>query len=449
MRPQKSLVAIALLIYCTAANAMFVLPTDAPIDRLIRNTTAYIKEKPKDAKAHYTLARIHYLAFIHNCAQVSVFDEETPPNVSPRLFDGHLPISKFWRHATELALKEFGYDSEDRIPKEKKRQFEALAAHYTKDLKDKNWTPNAFTKNELAQHAAQAAENFRKAIELDPKNALYHLGLASLLEQYVEFLRDIHEPNIPEPFRVIIIEKAKLSYYAAYELAIKKDLKSKYKPMSTLNEFVGYEAAIAYLRLSQLDAKQTKQDKRKIAKAKKNITRLENLPDCPVIITPIVFSLEQHNCLADLLAPELNVSFDLDGDNIAQQHSWLKPSTAILVWDPQQTGRITSGRQLFGSVTWWIFFENGYHALNALDDNRDGRLSDTELKGLAVWHDKNSNAISEPGEVTPIEKLPILSIATRPTAIDGISPTNPKGLTMTGNRNLPTYDWTIKTHTRQ
>lgn len=442
MKPQKALVTIALVACCAAANATFKAPTEAPIDRLIKNTTAYTKENPKDAKAHYTLARIHYLAFIHNCAKVPVFGDETPPNVARRHWDhGHIPNSRLWRHAEKLALKEIGCDSRNQIPEEKRQQFRTLKERYTKELQQQNWTPNAFTSNELAQHAANALTSFQQAIQLEPENSLYHLGLASLLEQYVEFLADIHETAVPEPFRAIILERAKRAYYTAYEHSIKEDLKRKYKPYPGLNMLVAYESATAYLRLAQLDVNPTDQDKLKIAEVKKDRNRLESLPD-PRYITPIVFSLKQHTLLADLLAPETNVSFDLNGDNIIEQHSWLKPSTAILVWDPQQKGNITSGRQLFGSVTWWIFFENGYQPLNALDDNRDGQLSGTELKGLAVWQDKNSNAVSDLGEVTPIEELPVASIATEATTTDGISQMNPKGLTLTNNQTVPTYDWT-------
>ncbi|MBT3202234.1 MAG: hypothetical protein HN350_20220, partial [Phycisphaerales bacterium] len=50
------------------------------------------------------------------------------------------------------------------------------------------------------------------------------------------------------------------------------------------------------------------------------------------------------------------VRFDLDGDGRAQSWPWVKPTTGILVWDPSGQGRITSGQQLFGSVTIWMFF---------------------------------------------------------------------------------------------
>jgi tetratricopeptide (TPR) repeat protein len=39
--------------------------------------------------------------------------------------------------------------------------------------------------------------------------------------------------------------------------------------------------------------------------------------------------------------------------------------------------------RLFGTVTWWMFWNDGDHALDALDDERDGRLRGAELHGPA------------------------------------------------------------------
>src|SRR5262249_44437266 len=158
------------------------------------------------------------------------------------------------------------------------------------------------------------------------------------------------------------------------------------------------------------------------------LQQLKKIPPGP--ITPIVFSLGHAAPLSTLLAPQTTVPFDLDGTSLPQHWSWVRPDTGILVWDPKHEGKITSGRQLFGSVTWWIFFENGYDALDALDDNRDGELSGKELEGLAVWFDRNSNAVSDPGEVVPIEQLGIAAISCRATSEEDGCPANHDGLRM-------------------
>ena len=57
----------------------------------------------------------------------------------------------------------------------------------------------------------------------------------------------------------------------------------------------------------------------------------------------------------------------------------------------RRRGQITSALQLFGNVTFWTFWKNGYEALAALDDNGDGELGGPELRHLALWHDANRN----------------------------------------------------------
>jgi hypothetical protein len=122
----------------------------------------------------------------------------------------------------------------------------------------------------------------------------------------------------------------------------------------------------------------------------------------------------------------------------------VKPGTAILVWDPKATGRIESGRQLFGSVTWWIFWRDGYAALDALDDDRDGWLSGEELKGLAVWVDRNGNGVSDAGEVMSVESLGVEGISARWTGRDGASPMNRFGIRLNDGSVVGSWDWVVE-----
>jgi len=97
---------------------------------------------------------------------------------------------------------------------------------------------------------------------------------------------------------------------------------------------------------------------------------------------------------------------------------------------------------MFGNVTFWIFWPNGYAALAALDDNGDGRLTGPELRGLCLWIDRNGNGISEPGEVVPVESLGITAIQcgchTNATGM----PWNPAGVVFQDGSSRATYDWT-------
>src|SRR5262245_44916684 len=64
----------ALLTLATSGFAMFMGLPEAPVDRLIKNTTAFVKEHPDDAMGPYTLARIHYLAFAKRTSQLGVIE---------------------------------------------------------------------------------------------------------------------------------------------------------------------------------------------------------------------------------------------------------------------------------------------------------------------------------------------------------------------------------------
>ncbi len=103
-------------------------------------------------------------------------------------------------------------------------------------------------------------------------------------------------------------------------------------------------------------------------------------------------------------------AFDLDGSGTATWE-WVGPRTGLLAWDPAGSGKIASGKQLFGNYTWGERFKDGYEPLARLDKDGDGQLAGPELEKLVVWVDTNSNAQSEPGEVLPVAKYGIESIA--------------------------------------
>jgi hypothetical protein len=214
-------VALIVLFFGGPAGAMFAAPTPAPIDRLIANTTAYIREKPNDAHGYYTLARIHYLAFVNKSKLVPTFGREALPKVAEDWQGPDVVHMARHRRAEELALKDLGYTSTRDIPREERTKFYEARKQKRKELEEQGWAPEKLAENELTMHAGAALENFQKAIELDSRNALYHLGLASLLEQYVEFLGEIEAQQVPEQFRKFLLSEAKDIYYRAYSLSIK------------------------------------------------------------------------------------------------------------------------------------------------------------------------------------------------------------------------------------
>lgn len=273
-------------------------------------------------------------------------------------------------------------------------------------------------------HADRSLANYQRAVELAPDSALYHFSLGWMQEQCSRFAGQLGTRLSAE-----WIDQALAEYRTAYRLALPVDLKQP----SHLRLYLAEEAGTAIVGI----LKQRPGNEKEIDQIAKVVADLRGRP---MAITPLIFSLNSKASLPDLLS-DRRVGFDLDGFGAGRQWPWVRPDTCILVWDPNRTGRITSGRQLFGSVTWWMFWRNGYEPLDALDDNRDGVLSGAELKGIAVWRDANSNGIADPGEVVPAEDFGIVEIAVKPHRVDGML-LRDGGIKLRDGTSLTTFDWT-------
>lgn len=149
-------------------------------------------------------------------------------------------------------------------------------------------------------------------------------------------------------------------------------------------------------------------DAEEIARLK---SRLKQLERAGRWITPIVIPLRDGLTALDMVDDDARVVFDLDGTG-ARRWNWITSEAAWLVNDHRGTGDITSGLQLFGNVTFWAFWQNGYHALRALDDDGDGRIRGAERTGLALWHDRNLDGVSDRGEVRSLADWGIVELST-------------------------------------
>ena len=180
-------------------------------------------------------------------------------------------------------------------------------------------------------------------------------------------------------------------------------------------------------------------DKEEVKTLKERTAQLMKLPR-PV--TPIVVPLKEGLTAADLEDLNASVAFDADGSGLKKKWTWISRDAGWLVYDPKGKGEITSGLQLFGNVTFWLFWDNGYHALAALDDNRDGTLTGAELRGLAIWQDVNGNAVSDPGEVRTLTEWGITAVSCRYE--QGAIPFAKAGVTFRDGTTRPTYDLILR-----
>ena len=135
------------------------------------------------------------------------------------------------------------------------------------------------------------------------------------------------------------------------------------------------------------------------------------------------------------------VRFDADGSG-PREWTWITPEAGWLVYDADDRGTITSALQLFGGVTFWLFWSNGYEPMRALDDDANGELSGAELQHLAIWHDRNRDGVSDRGEVQSLAAHGIVALSCDYVAGDGarFAAVSPRGVRFSDGRTRPTYD---------
>ena len=264
-------------------------------------------------------------------------------------------------------------------------------------------------------HLAKAIEQYAEVVELAPDNLAAALGYAWCIEQSGQKRKAIRK------YRMLI--------KASWEK--EKDMKQAGMGWHSVTA----EAAGYLIPLLDKD-----RDNEEINTLQQRIEQMERVPRP---ITPIVIPLRNNLAAGDLENHSANVGFDADGTGFQKRWTWITRDGGWLVCDPHHTGKVTSALQLFGGVTFWMFWENGYHALAALDDNGDGMLQGKELEGLAIWQDLNGNGICEDREVRPLAEWGIVAISCRYVRdlkrSDRIA-YSPQGVFFRDGSNRPTYD---------
>ncbi len=363
---------------------------DVPVDRLLTNCQAWVEKHPDDPHGQYVLGRLHAIAFVKGeTAQQSVQKDEGPGDHPPEVYPPH-----------------FG------------------------DLQGKDV---ASFEEARRKHLTEAIACYRRATELGGGVAEYWLGLGGLLDDGAQFAEAVGGKAAEWK------EEALGAYRKAYAAGVEADL--KLESIGPLERTMSVEAARGIVRLlgELRGGAPSDAEKEEIAKVEKTSKEIEGKEHW---ITPVVFPLDDEvEALGGLLgAPP--VRFDLDGLGNAGLWPWVGPRTGILVWDPKVKGEITSGRQLFGSITWWVLWRDGYEPLMLLDDDGDGWLSGGELTGISVWSDADGDGVSDPGEVVPVAAAGIERLAAHATGLrDGV-PSHDSGIRLLDGRIRPTWDWT-------
>jgi hypothetical protein len=273
-------------------------------------------------------------------------------------------------------------------------------------------------------HLSKAVLGFREAVKLAPDNMVARLGLAWTLDQFGEKSAAIKQ------------------YRALIEDAWKNE---QNLPSLPLNGETVVTEATEYL----IPLLNPEKDQEEISRLRERAARLRRLPRP---ITPVVVPLRDGLGARDIEDGNASVTFDTDGSGLKRNWTWITKDAGWLVYDPKSQRQVTSGLQLFGNVTFWLFWKTGYHALAALDDNRDGVLTGNELVGLAIWQDSHHPGVCDPGEVKPLSEHGIVAVSCRferdPSHPDQIV-FSPEGVTFRDGTTRPTFDIILKPLDRQ
>jgi hypothetical protein len=139
-------------------------------------------------------------------------------------------------------------------------------------------------------------------------------------------------------------------------------------------------------------------------------------PDC----SPIIIDVSGKGF--HLTNAENGVQFDITGTGKPIQIAWTAQgsSNAFLVLDRDNSGLITSGKELFGNFTAQppSANPNGFLALAEFDKPENGGNLDGIIDGkdavfadLRLWVDVNHDGISESGELFRLPELGVYSIS--------------------------------------
>ena len=485
---RRSLWLACSFLLATAAWAEWALPTDWPVARLVRNLERALERRPDDGTTLYALGRLHAYAFTFASDSVAVFRDAPPADessdaieVQPEELDHEIANDAVQRSVHARAAEKSGphaMPAAERLAhleaavRDLARARELLAERAEVSLSLATVleagapfaaqvdSPALFGwKAELADEDRHALEGH--VAELGSRNAVLAaaaermLGEPATLERSLPLLWDARTSKNEAQRKAVAkllarawLTRAVESYRRAFEVAEEADGALETKPLANawsvdpLEQLVSYEAGQACVRLSRGDGFPTL-DEGLVARVQKHLAALERKPP-NLAITPIVLALDDCRALDELVDPNSSVPFDLDGDGVMEPWPWLAPGAGWLVWDPEHTGEITSGRQLFGDRSGWFFFRDGYRVLDGLDDDRDGELKGAELAGIAVWFDRDADGVSDRGEVVPVEALGIVALATNATERIGASLGNAGGVELADGRLLPTYDWVLE-----
>jgi len=102
--------------------------------------------------------------------------------------------------------------------------------------------------------------------------------------------------------------------------------------------------------------------------------------------------------------------FDITGDGADDFTEWLAPNSADGLLVIPDNGEVRGALQLFGTAGG---YKDGYEKLSIVSDkDNNGWVEGKELEGLAIWIDKNNDAVCQKDELKSLSAFNIKRIST-------------------------------------
>lgn len=267
-------------------------------------------------------------------------------------------------------------------------------------------------KRSAEEHLAQAVEHYKLAAKYDPASLAASLGYGWCLVQQ----------GRKSDARVVLTD--------LYERAWRSE--------STKTSMMPFEPCMACEASKYLTPLlDPKKDAAFIARMREQTAKLSLLPRA---VTPIIIPLEDVG-FEHLIDRQAAVPFDLDASGRRLCWQWITPRAGWLVYLGRGLRAPSDGTRLLGARTFWIFWDNGYDALAAFDDDGDGQVSGDELDGLGVWRDANGNGIVDPGEILTLRQVGVVALSCRHVLHPDGFPYSPGGIRMSDGSVRSSYDW--------
>lgn len=371
---------------------------EAPIDRALENVAADTTLAP--AQRAHLLGRLNLLAYARNDAPFTYVNADNRLHTAGNVPCSEVPQGGGFFPQEESETRTFG-------PDERCARFHFALGPQDEidDIPSEERTAAALARLEAARR------HYAEAVRLDKANLRARLGYAYVLDRLGRLgsarrhLRMIIQLGLPQL----------------------QGENSEWETHAVLAETAEHLAHLA----------RSSQDRARVERLRERLGASPPL----MYVTPIVVPMADapFSRLIDTHSP---VAFDFAGTGDRRAQGWLSPDAAWLVWDPEWRGHVRSGFDMIGQRTWAVFWTDGFEALRALDDNRDGELTGAELGGLSLWRDENRNGVSDPGEVLPAQAHGVAAFVVRGQATRPGLITAPDGVRFEDGRTRPLYDWT-------